>query len=172
MIVLETGRLVLSRLSTDDSEFILGLLNEPSFLQNIGDKGVRTLDEARDYLVSGPIDSYERLGYGLYLTTLKETEIPIGMCGLLKRDSLDDADIGFAFLPEYWGQGYATESAGAVLAYGKTMLDVSRIVAIVSPNNDVSIHVLEKIGMHYQKPVRLSQDADEISLYTIDLTQG
>ncbi|MEE9207342.1 MAG: GNAT family N-acetyltransferase [Gemmatimonadota bacterium] len=172
MIVLETDRLVLSRFSVDDAEFILGLLNEPSFLENIGDKGVRTLEGARNYLLGGPIDSYERFGFGLYLTTLKESGVPIGTCGLLKRDSLDDADVGFAFLPAYFGEGYATESAGAVVAYANRMLGLSRIVSIVSPTNSTSIHVLEKIGLRYDRPVRLSEDGDEISLYSIDLTQG
>lgn len=169
MIVLETKRLVLSRLSVDDAEFILRLLNEPSFLENIGDKGVRTLQDARDYLLSGPIDSYEQFGFGLYLTSLRESGIAIGICGLLKRDSLDDPDIGFAFVPESWGNGYATESTAAVLAYGKRTLDLSRIVAIVSPANNDSTRVLEKIGLRYEKPVRLAQNAAEISLYAIDL---
>lgn len=172
MIVLETERLILSRLSEDDAEFILGLLNEPSFLENIGDKGVRTLEDARNYLLSGPIESYERFGFGLYLTTLKESGIPIGTCGLLKRDSLDDPDVGFAFLPAYFGEGYATESAGAVLAYGQNVLALSRIVAVVSPGNRASIKVLKKIGLGYEKPVRLSEDAAEISLYAIDLPKG
>ena len=172
MIVLKTERLILSRFSVDDAEFMLGLLNEPSFLQNIGDKGVRTLEEARDYLLSGPIESYERFGFGLYLTVLKETGVPIGTCGLLKRDSLDDPDISFAFLPAYFGEGYATESASAVLAYGNKMLDLSRIVAVVSPSNSASTKVLEKIGLRYEKPVRLAEDSEEISLYAIDLLKG
>ena len=117
MKVLETDRLILRWLSTDDAEFILELLNEPSFLQYIGDKGVRTLEDARNYILNGPVDMYARLGFGLYLTELKERGVPLGICGLLKRDGLEDVDIGFAFLPRFWAKGYAYESA-AVLAYG------------------------------------------------------
>ncbi|MEN8143774.1 MAG: GNAT family N-acetyltransferase [Gemmatimonadota bacterium] len=169
MIVLETERLILSRLSLEDAEFILRLLNEPSFLENIGDKGVRTSEDAREYLLSEPIASYERFGFGLFLTAERETGTPVGMCGLLKRDSLDDPDIGFAFIPECWGKGFATESAGAVLAYGQSTLDLARIVAIVSPSNHPSIRVLEKIGLRYEKRVRLAEDGAAISLYGIDL---
>src|SRR5262245_58073861 len=106
MKVLETDRLNLRRLSIDDAEFILELLNEPSFLRFIGDKGVRTLDDARDYISNGPIDMYNRLGFGLYLTELKDGGVTIGICGLIKRDALEDVDIGFAFLPKLWAIGY------------------------------------------------------------------
>src|SRR5437870_261981 len=135
MIILETYRLVLRRLAVEDAEFIFHLLNQPSFLQFIGDKGVRTIDDARNYILTGPIASYERFGFGLYLTELKPTQAPIGICGLLKRETLDDVDVGFAFLPQYWRQGYAFESAAAVMAYGKDVLGLERIVAISSLDN-------------------------------------
>src|SRR5512141_2251197 len=111
MKILETERLILRRISIADAEFMLQLLNEPSFLHYIGDKGVRTIDDARNYILQGPMASYERFGFGLYLAELKETLVPIGMCGLLKRETLDDVDIGFAFVPQFWKQGYAWESA-------------------------------------------------------------
>ena len=114
MTVLETERLVLRRLCSDDAEFILELLNQPSFLRYIGDKGVRNAEDAVQYIQTGPQASYERFGFGLYLVELKETGVSIGMCGLLKRDSLPDVDVGFAFLSDYWLQGYAFESAAAV----------------------------------------------------------
>jgi hypothetical protein len=114
MTVLETDRLLLRKFSVADAEFILELLNQPSFLRFIGDKGVRTLADARDYILQGPVASYERHGFGLYLTVLKEGALPIGMCGLLKRESLADVDIGFAFLPRFWAKGYALESALAL----------------------------------------------------------
>ncbi len=117
MVVFETDRLVLRRLTVDDSGFILRLLNEPSFLQQIGDRGVRNLADAKQYILSGPIASYERHGFGLFLVELKDGLVPIGICGLLKRDALDDVDVGFAFVPESWSKGYAFESASAVLAY-------------------------------------------------------
>ena len=102
-----------------DDEFILQLLNEAAFLRFIGDKGVRSLSDARDYILKGPMDSYRRFGFGLYLTSLLDGGAPIGICGLVKRANLADVDVGFAFLSRYWSQGYATESAAAVLAQGR-----------------------------------------------------
>lgn len=163
--ILETDRLVLRRLVVEDAEFILNLLNEPSFRRYIGDKGVRTIDHARDYILTGPIASYERFGFGLYLTELKQTQAPIGICGLLKRETLVDVDIGFAFLPQYWRQGYAFESASAVIAYGKDVLGLDRIVAITSPDNDASINVLKKLGLKFERMIKLSEDTPEIKLF-------
>lgn len=169
MKVLETDRLNLRRLSTDDAEFILELLNEPSFLRFIGDKGVRTLDDAREYILNGPVDMYNRLGFGLYLTELKDSGAPIGICGLIKRDSLEDVDIGFAFLPRFWAKGYAYESAAAVMAYGKTVLRLNRIVAITSPDNYASGRLLEKLGLRFERMIRLSKDAPEVRLFAADI---
>ena len=169
MKILETDRLILRRLSTEDAEFILELLNEPSFLRFIGDKGVRTLDDARDYILNGPVDMYTRLGFGLYLTELKESGVPIGICGLLKRDGLEDVDIGFAFLPKFWARGYAYESAAAVMAYGKTVLGLNRIVAITSPDNYASGRLLEKLGLRFERMIHLSNDAPEVRLFASDL---
>jgi RimJ/RimL family protein N-acetyltransferase len=166
MIVLETQRLILRRMSTDDAEFIFGLVNEPSFIRNIGDKGVRNLEDARQYLLNGPIESYRRYGFGLYRVDLKADSTPIGMCGLLKRDSLEDVDIGFAFLPKYWSKGYASESAAAVMEYGSKTLGVRRIVGVVSPENQGSINVLQKLGLKYEKMVRLTPDDIEIKLFS------
>jgi RimJ/RimL family protein N-acetyltransferase len=167
--VLETDRLVLRRLSIEDAEFILALLNEPSFVQFIGDKGVRTMDDAREYILQGPICSYERFGFGLYLTTLKESGVPIGICGLLKRESLGDVDVGFAFLPQFWSKGYALESASAVMAYGRSRFGLKRIVAVTDPDNQASIRVLEKLGLEFEKMVRLSEDGPEIKLFATDV---
>jgi len=169
MNVLETNRLTLRRISPEDAGFMLQLLNEPSFHRFIGDKGVRTLDDARNYILQGPMASYERFGFGLFLTELKETQTPIGMCGLLKRDSLDDVDLGFAFVPEFWKQGYARESAAAVIAYAKDVLGLARLAAITSPDNEASICLLEKLGMKFQRLTRLSHDAPEVNLFTCDL---
>jgi RimJ/RimL family protein N-acetyltransferase len=163
--ILETDRLILRWLSTDDAEFILGLLNEPSFLRFIGDKGVRTLDDARNYILNGPVEMYNRLGFGLYLTGLKDGGLPIGICGLIKRDGLEDADIGFAFLPKFWARGYAYESAAAVMAYGKTVLGLKRIVAITSLDNHASAKLLEKLGLQFERMIRLSKDAEEVRLF-------
>jgi RimJ/RimL family protein N-acetyltransferase len=165
MIVLETDRLVLRRLSTHDADFILRLLNEPSFLRYIGDRGVRTLDDARAYITKGPMDSYDRHGFGLFLVSRKEDGIPIGMCGLLRRDTLRNVDVGFAFLPAFWGNGYAFESASAVLAYGREVLRLGRIVAITSPDNEGSIRVLTKLGMRFEGMVRLTDSEPEVRLF-------
>jgi RimJ/RimL family protein N-acetyltransferase len=169
MKILETARLNLRRLSTDDAEFILQLLNEPSFLEFIGDRGVRTLEDARNYIRNGPMASYERFGFGLYLTELKEPHVPIGMCGLLKRDTLEDVDIGFAFVPQYWKQGYAMESAAAVMAHAKDAFGLNRLAAITSPENEPSIALLLKLGMRFEKLTRLTEAAPEIKLFICDL---
>ena len=170
--MLETDRLILRHLSTDDAEFILELLNEPSFLRFIGDKGVRTLEDARDYILNGPVDMYNRFGFGLYLTELKGNGAPIGICGLIKRDGLEDVDIGFAFLPRFWGKGYAYEAASAVMTYGKDVLGIKRIVAITSPDNHASGRLLEKLEMRFERMVRLSEDAEEVRLFVPDVWQG
>jgi RimJ/RimL family protein N-acetyltransferase len=167
MKVLETDRLNLRRLCADDAEFILELLNDPSFLRFIGDKGVRSLADARDYIFNGPMDMYSRLGFGLYLTELKESGVPIGICGLIKRDCLDDVDIGFAFLPRFWAKGYAYEAASAVMAYGKDVLGLRRIVAITSPDNHASATLLEKMGMQFERMIKLSGGADDVRLFGI-----
>ena len=173
MNVLETDRLVLRRLTMDDAELILDLLNQPSFLRYIGDKGVRTLDDARNYILTGPMDSYERFGFGLYLAVLKEDGVPIGICGLLKRESLADVDIGFAFLPRFWSKGYAFEAASAVVAYGRSTLGLDRIVAITAPDNEGSIRVLEKVGLRFERMIRFPQDGAEVKLFaTMSGTQG
>ena len=159
MIVLETERLILSRLDPDrDSEFILGLVNGPSFLRYIGDKGVRTLADARRYITDGPLKSYETNGYGLYKVELKSDMTPIGMCGLIKRDTLPDADIGFAFLEGYWGAGYAYESAAAVMSYAREKLGIKRVLAITTPDNVASGKLLNKIGLKFDRLIQLRQE--------------
>ena len=165
MIVLETERLVLRRLSSDDAEFILELLNQPSFLQYIGDKGVRNNDHATNYIQTGPVASYERFGFGLYLVELKDTAVPIGICGLLKRDTLPDVDVGFAFLPDYWSRGYAFEAAAAVMDYGREVLGLRRIVAITSLDNEASIRLLAKIGLKFERLIKLAEDQPEVRLF-------
>ena len=171
MKILETERLILQQASTDDAEFILALLNEPSFIHNIGDRGVRTLDEARDYIINRMVASYENFGFGMYLVILKGTGIPTGLCGLVKRDGLDDVDIGYAFLPQYWSKGYATESALAVKEYAKDTVGLERLVGITAPKNQGSIQVLEKIGLEFEKMVRLSEDDIELKLYATDFNK-
>lgn len=169
MSLLETDRLSLRQLSADDAEFILDLVNQPSFVKNIGDKGVRTKADAVAYIQNGPVASYKRFGFGLNLVELKGSEIPIGICGLLKRDSLPDVDIGFAFLPAFWSRGYAVESAAAVMDHGRDVLGIGRIVAITAPGNQGSIKVLEKIGFKFEGMIRLSESEPEIKLFVSDI---
>ena len=168
MIVLETERLVLRRLTLNDAPFVVELLNEPSFLRFIGDRGVRDVQTARQYLLKGPIASYERFGFGLNLVFLKDSGDPIGICGLLKRDTLPDVDVGFALLPAHWRKGYAAESAAAILTHGRRALGLERIVAITSPDNVASIGLLEKIGLKFETLIRLGDDPREVGLFAID----
>lgn len=166
MKILETARLTLRRLAPDDAPFILALLNDPLFLRFVGDKGVRTLDDARDYIINGPMASYAQHGFGLFHVSLKPADTPIGMCGLLKREVLADVDVGFAYLPQYSGQGYATEAARATLDYGRTVLGLKRIVAITAPDNEGSQNVLRKIGLRHEKTLRLPAYRTESLLFT------
>lgn len=168
-MVLETDRLRLRRLSPGDAEFILRLLNEPSFIANIGDKGVRTTDDARSYILNGPVASYEKFGFGLWLVEVKESGAAAGICGLLKREALEDADIGYALLPEYWSRGYAFEAASAVLASAGEKFGLRRVVAITSADNQNSIRLLERLGFRYVKMVRLSDGGPELKLFASDL---
>ena len=169
MKTLETDRLILRPMKEEDAEFILELLNEPSFIQNIGDRNVRTMDDARSYIVNGPVASYTKNGFGLYLVVLKETNETIGICGLIKRDGLEDVDIGYALLPRFWSKGYAVEAARTTKAYAKDVIGLKRIVAIVDPLNEGSIRVLEKIGLHYEKMVRLSANDIDLKLFRAEL---
>jgi [ribosomal protein S5]-alanine N-acetyltransferase len=167
--ILETERLLLRQFSTDDAEFILELLNEPSFIQNIGDRGVRTLKDASSYILNGPVASYTKNGFGLYLVVLKHTNESIGMCGLIKRAGLNDVDIGYAFLPRFWSKGYAVESAMAIKAHAKDVIGLQRIVAITDPANEVSIRVLGRIGLRFERMIRLSEDDIELKLFAAEL---
>lgn len=155
-------------MSTNDAEFMLQLLNEPSWLRFIGDRGVRTLDDARAYILNGPVEMYERLGFGFYIVELKKSEIPIGICGLVKREYLDDVDIGYALLPQYWAKGYAYEAASAVLKYAMDELKFKRIVAITSPDNHKSAGLLEKLGLRFERMVMPPGAETQVKLFAID----
>lgn len=164
-VVRETPRLRIRRMTADDASFILELLNDSDFLRYIGDRGVRTLDDAAAYIANGPVASYERHGFGLYLVSLAGTGVPIGIAGILRRDSLDHPDIGFAFLPAHRGQGYALEAARAVMDHAERDLGLDRVVAIVSPDNSASRRLLEVLGFRSEGLVRLAADAHEVELF-------
>jgi [ribosomal protein S5]-alanine N-acetyltransferase len=167
--VLETPRLALREFVLEDAAFILQLVNEPGFLRFIGDKGVGNLEDARNYLRRGPIDSYHRNGFGLYATCLRSDAgaEPLGMCGLVKREGLQDPDVGYAFLQRHWGRGYAVESAAAAIDYGTRTLKLPRILAITSPDNWGSIRVLEKIGMRFDRLIQWAEGGEQVKLFSL-----
>jgi RimJ/RimL family protein N-acetyltransferase len=163
--ILETDRLILRQMKVEDAQFIFELVNEAAFIRNIGDKGVRTLEDARNYILNEPVASYAKFGFGLYLAALRETGEAIGICGLLKRDSLEDVDIGFALVERFRRKGLACESAAAVMKYGRHELGLKRIVAITSPDNEESIRVLEKIGLRFEKMIRMPGSDEDTRLF-------
>jgi [ribosomal protein S5]-alanine N-acetyltransferase len=165
MQVIQTERLNLRWLNEGDAVFILDLLNQPSWLKFIGDRGVRNLDDARAYINNGPLAMIKQHGFGLYLVELKSNQQAIGLCGLIKRETLDDVDIGFAFHPDCWGKGYAREAAKACLDYASKQLKLSRLVAITLPENNASIRVLKSIGMQYDKDICLGDSDEVLQLY-------
>ena len=163
--ILETGRLRLRPLTLTDTAFIIELLNSPGWLQYIGDRNVRTETEAVAYLENGPLASYEKNGYGLYLVERKEDSLRIGMCGILKRIELDTPDIGYALLPEYHGMGYAREIASATLLYAKEKLGLPLVAAIVQPDNERSIALLKKNGFSFEKMFSFQGKEELLELY-------
>lgn len=165
---IETDRLIIDKFVLEDDVFILELLNDEDWLRYIGDMKVRELKDARKYLQNGPITMYERVGYGLMRVELKNSRIPVGMCGLIKRTTLSHPDLGFAFLKRWRNLGYAIEAARAVLRYGWDELEIDRVVAITDPDNAKSIRLLKKLEFRFQEFLRLSSDGPEISLFVID----
>ena len=166
-IELTTERLNIRKFVAEDARFILDLLGQPSFIRFIGDKGVRTMNDANNYIISGPVKSYNTHGFGLYLVECKSLKTPIGMCGVLKRDSLPDPDLGFAFLPQYWGKGHAFEAASAVLQEARDKFKLIRVLAITNPDNDASIKLLVKLGFKFERVMKLSSDSDEVKLFSL-----
>ena len=168
MSVLTTARLTLSPLSPDDAPFMLALLNDPAWLRFIGDRGVRTLDQARAYIENGSVQSFARHGFGSFLVRLTATGIPLGVCGLYQRDYLPGPDVGFAFLPAYNGQGYAHEATAALMTHGRTALGHPRFLAICSPDNAASVKLLTKLGLRFDRTVRAPAGNEDLSLFTTD----
>jgi RimJ/RimL family protein N-acetyltransferase len=162
---LTTPRLTLRRLDFDDAPFLVTLLNQPSFLVNIGDRGVRNVEDAHRYLREGPMAMYEKFGFGLWHVAQRSDGASIGMCGLLRRDILPDVDIGYAYLPEYWGQGYALEAANATLRHAAAKFGLARVIGVVSEGNTSSIRVLEKLGMSFERMVSMRPDEPDVRLY-------
>jgi RimJ/RimL family protein N-acetyltransferase len=165
---LETERLSLRRLRFEDAPYLVDLLNQPSFLANIGDRGVRNVDDAHRYLREGPMAMYGRYGFGLWRASRRSDDAFIGMCGLLKRDILPDVDIGYAFLPPYWGQGYAFEAANATIELGARRFGLKRIIGVVSEHNTPSIRVLEKAGLRFERMYPMHPGEPDVRLYARD----
>ncbi len=167
METIESDRILLRPLTLEDGEFILELLNTDGFIKYIGDRNVRTIEQAKTYILNGPLKSYETNGFGLSLAELKTDRTRVGMCGLLKRDYLDQADIGFAFLPRYTGKGYAYEIVKEIVRFGLQELRMEKILAIVLPENFSSVKLLEKAGFGYEKKFISPDTNEELSLYSI-----
>jgi RimJ/RimL family protein N-acetyltransferase len=165
VIILQSERLCLQRLTLDDAPFIVELLNDPAFIRYIADRGVRNEDDARAYLQNGPMASYAQFGFGLFRVSLKTAGTAIGLCGLLKREGLDDADIGFAFLPQYVSRGYAYEIAAALLAIARSRFGLSRVVAITNLDNERSVQLLLKLGFTFEKLITLPSVTHELRLF-------
>jgi ribosomal-protein-alanine N-acetyltransferase len=168
MTAIETDRLVLRPLTTEDAPFVVRLLNEPAFLRYIGDRGVRTVPDAEAYIREGPVRSYAAHGFGLYLVELKDGRVPVGLCGLLKREALDDVDVGYALLPEYASRGYAVEAARATLDHARDALGLRRVVALVTPGNTASTRLLAKLGMAFERTLRMPGADEDVELYATD----
>lgn len=166
MNILETERLILRRFTVDDTAFIIELLNTEGWIKYIGDRNVKTTDQARTYLENGPLKSYRNNEFGLALVELKTGHVPIGMCGLVKRDYLEDPDIGFAFLPNYHGQGYASEIVKKTIDYAFAELQKEKLLAITLPENQSSIRLLEKVGFTYSYNFVRSDTKEELCLYS------
>ena len=167
---LETERLRLRWLTLDDADLMLAIWNDPAFVRHVGDRGIRTLDEARDEMAKGALRLYATYGFGPYRMALKDDDTAIGICGLFRRDNLDEPDIGYALLPEYCGKGYAYEASCAVMEYARTVLQVPRLVAIISPENSASIGLIRKLGLRFERMHNMPDDDGEVCIYGMQLS--
>lgn len=169
MTLLRTDRLILRRVTSADAPFIQALVNDPDWLRYIGDRGVRTLEDARAYVRNGPARMYETYGFGLYAVERRSDGAVMGLCGLIKRDTLPEFDLGFAFLPAHRGQGYAREAAAMVLAEARDAFGLSRVLAITSLDNERSMALLESLGFRFEQVIRLTPEDPGTRLYAVSL---
>jgi RimJ/RimL family protein N-acetyltransferase len=167
--MIQTPRLTLRELTPDDAPFMLELLNSPGWLTYIGDRNVHNVADAKKYLEERTIPSYQKHNFGFYAVELRDAQVVIGTCGIAQRDFLHDPDIGFAFLPEYNGQGYALEAAQAVMEFAQQDLGIQRILAFTLPINKPSIRLLEKIGLRSTGTIQIPDDPEELLLFAVDL---
>lgn len=170
MNVIETERLNLREVSEADAPFVLEILNDPGFIRFVGDRGVRTTEDAARYVAERFVEGYRQNGFGLWLVETKDEKAPAGLCGLLKRGApVPGVEVGYVFLPAFRAKGYAFEAAAAALRHARDVLGVPRLYAIVNPDNDISIRVLEKLGMKFEHMVRLPAEESEVKLFSTDL---
>ena len=167
--IIETERLRLREFNSTDGELIFELLNSQGWLKYIGSRSIATIDDAVNYIETKLQKGYRESGFGFYLVELKATGVKTGMCGLVKREGLDDVDIGFALLPQYENKGYAYESSMAVIQYAKNKLKINKLAAITMPSNLTSVKLLEKLGMKFDKKISLPGDPEELFLYKMEL---
>ena len=170
--IIETDRLNLRRFIPEDDEFIYSLLNSPGWLKNIGTRNIQTAEDARNYITEKLMPSYGKFGFGFWRVGLKPENLPVGMCGIIKRDGLDDVDLGFALLPEHERKGYAIEASEAVLNYAKSKFKLNKVAAITIPENTGSINILKKCGMEFEKMVRLREDEEELMLFSVTFREN
>jgi len=170
--VIETERLNLREMSEADAAFVLEVLNDPGFVRFVGDRGVRTMEDAARYIGERFVRSYRQNGFGLWLVETKDGKAPAGICGLLNRGTLPGVEVGYAFLPPFRGKGYAFEAAAASADYARDVLGLARLYAITNPDNTISMRVLEKLGMRFDRAVRLPGEESEVNLFSADLRAG
>ncbi|MYM74338.1 GNAT family N-acetyltransferase [Duganella sp. FT134W] len=169
MKILDTERLRLRTITPDDAAFYYALVNDPSWIEHIGDKGIRSVEGARIAIIDGPCAMQQRLGHSLYVMERKSDGQALGLCGLIKRDSLPDVDIGYAIRPAYFGQGYTYEAASAVVAYARDVLGMKRLMGITNPHNTVSINLLAKLGLTFIEHKPLPPDNRPTNIYQLAL---
>lgn len=167
--VLRAERVLLRRLDVGDADFVIELLNEPSFREFIGDKAVQSVEDAQRYLAEGPIASYERHGFGLFLVSLLTDDTRLGICGLVVREGFDDPDLGFAFLRRHWSKGYALEAARAVMNYAEKELQLDRVIAMADRDNHASVKLLDKLGFVYERMVRMPDESEDVCLFAKEI---
>ncbi len=165
MTVGRTERLELRQLTLDDAAFVVALVNDPDWLRHIGDRGVRSVPDAEAYLRRGPLAMYEKFGFGLWAVVPKGGGAPMGICGLIQRETLPDVDVGYAFLPEHRGRGIAREAVAASLAHGQDVFGLSRIVAVTSPGNERSVRLLKELGFQEEGRVQVTPGAEACRLF-------
>ena len=167
-MILETERLIISEISIEDAPFFYDLVNDPDWIQFIGDRNVKSIADAENYISTKIIPSYKKNGFGFYLVSIKSKNLPIGMSGLIDRDGLEYIDVGYAFLPEFRSKGYAFEATKAVLTFAKNDLKIDPIIAIANVDNIKSSKLLERLGLRFDKIIQLEDDAVKCRLYRTD----